>query len=117
MSKARATPDEHGTAVQRVLWHLMEGGPCSRDQLQQDAGVGDDSIGAILTRLRRQGRAHIAGWTREYRTVAVYAYGPGRDARKPAARAGHERARTYRRRQKARAFLGAPSVFHLGAAC
>ncbi|MFK3738970.1 hypothetical protein [Massilia sp. TN1-12] len=58
-------------------------------------GMGQSGIRNNLKKLKKEGRAHIIGWTKITPRAPVWAQGPGEDAPKPPALTPHE---TYARK-------------------
>lgn len=84
---------------------LLVDGPCSCADLVEELGLSHTTIAEYLAALHKRGLLHIASWmlvppknTRK----PVYAWGPGRDAKRPPWQTPAERQLAYRDRKRAR---------------
>ena len=96
---------------------LKEFGPMTRSEVLAYLKLNRDNYGATLTRLCATNRVHISHYVhesegqREY-PRAVYAYGPGRNAKKPPPKERNAVVREYVARRVSK--FRASSVFNMG---
>lgn len=115
-------PHSGGYVKRQVLALLQDHGPMTRFEIGEELGIEKKTMGQCMSALHkdlaRMGkRVHIVGWTRSVEGTrdylrAVYAYGPGRDAKKPPRLTGREANKRYRERCHAR--YTSSSVFRAG---
>lgn len=103
--------------TESILQALKEFGPMTRSEVLAYLKLDRDNYGATLTRLCATNRAHISHYVNESEGQrsyprAVYAYGPGKNAKKPPPKERNAVVREYvaRRINKFRA----SSVFNMG---
>ena len=106
-----------GSVIDLATLSLRDDGPQTRLQLQTRLGINKQCAGQMVTRMTRPmtrgpfagtRRAHIARW--EYQSDgegrdylrAVYAYGDGKDAKRPPPRCSKQVKREYWARRKQR---------------
>lgn len=105
-----------GVTALRIVDKLEQLGPMTTSEIARELGVERDSMGSIITRLRKPSkrprgpkRIHIADWRDEedgQRTYlrAVYGAGNKKDAEKPERKSGAERSRRYRDNKRQQSF-------------
>lgn len=103
------------TSGELIRHMLREVGPMTAREVTEATGLNHDLTRVRLCSLKASGHIHVTEYRRE--TVhgrlyprAVYALGPGRDAKKPGPLTQAEYCRRYRARKR----NAVPSVFHLG---
>lgn len=110
-----------GDTVRDILSLLQEIGPMTRDEICKELNKTGNQISGVITRLsrsspRHEKRLHIHGWVMDAEGArryprAIYAYGNGKDAKKPKS-SRKEVAR--RANEKTRMIYTTNSVFNLG---
>ncbi len=112
------TSTSTGYVKRRVLELLREFGPMTRFEIGEELGIPKNTLGQCISTLnhespRAEKRVHIVRWTRDVegtRTYlrAVYAFGLGRDAKKPERMPGREANKRYRERVHAKFTSSSP---------
>jgi hypothetical protein len=108
----------NGSVTAAVLEALTEHGPMMQSDLCSYFEKLPNYMSGIISRLHGTGRIHIQGWRRSthcgmlYYPRAVYAVGPGKDAKKPKPLTYAQQSR--RARKLAKESRAVASVFDLG---
>lgn len=80
-------PEPKPQAFPVVRQLIFDKGPISRAMLEVRSGFGPSQVGSALTKLRQQGRVHIAEWAKNGQIdVPLYGWGSGPDAPRPVAK-------------------------------
>lgn len=93
----------------RMIRALLDG-PCTFAELMEETGLSYDSVRLWMRELHRQGVVHLSSWVEDSRgrkQVRCFAFGPGRDAKRPPPLTDARKQALYAARQKARAL---PSI-------
>jgi hypothetical protein len=104
---------ENAAVIRAVLKDL---GPMTCSEVQKEAGLTRNSVTAVVSRIHRSGEAHITDYAyddegaRRY-PRAVYAWGAGKDAKKPKSNLSLDRSNNER---LANNRIKTASVFNLG---
>ena len=111
----------YGEMMAKILIALKEFGPMTRAELQDHLKIGKLEFGGRLGNMTRPSkrepqRIHICGYTRDHEGArryprAIYAYGPGENAKKPSRPTKRERVEYDRRLTNK---IRNTSVFNLG---
>jgi len=101
------------SAVRATLQSL---GPMTMADICREIGVGRDGVSAVVSRMKAAGEVYIQEYTHDDESGrryprAVYAFGEGKDARKPRA---NKNAVGMRAQKVARTRIQTSSVFNLG---
>lgn len=105
-----------GATASAVRAMLQELGPMTRAEIQRELGLSRDRVSAVVSRLHTGGETHISTYTYDDEGAvryprAVYAWGPGQDAKKPKA---NKNAVGMRSQKVQRTRIQTSSVFNLG---
>lgn len=84
-----------------TLFTALIAGDHTRRELVRLSGLGTNTVAKVVIILRRRGLIHVGGWDRDTLgryTVAVWAWGAGKDAKPPPPRTCKERREAARKR-------------------
>jgi hypothetical protein len=106
------TPTSEMIALKSVIKAMEEGGATKTEIIEQ-TGVHWSTLALLIRDMKRDNLAHICGWvsSMEGYPAAIFAYGPGRDVRKPKPECKRERSlRYYHQKRGAEKAMAAHAV-------
>lgn len=105
-----------GSTANAVRTMLKDLGPMTRVEIQRELGIPRDRVSAVVSRLHSAGETHVSAYTYDDEVGhryprAVYAWGAGKDAKKPTPNKNEVGMRS---QKVVRARIMTSSVFNLG---